>query len=158
MKKLMMFLALGFSLLSHAQKQENVKPNDDEAKQKEHYNKALDLTNEESEKFWPFTQTFREQQSVSKQKIKTAQENLRKSKSKKEFIKALEEIDAQKIEMIKNRQQYLKNCYDFLGQDRTIKVMDLDKKGGRSKKKEEERHENEHHRRKKKRSREKSDK
>jgi predicted RNA-binding protein with RPS1 domain len=70
----------------------------------------------------------------------------------------LEEIDAQKIEMIKNRQQYLKNCYDFLGQDRTIKVMDLDKKGGRSKKKEEERHENEHHRRKKKRSREKSDK
>ncbi len=135
MKRLMMIIAIGFSLVSQAQKKENLKPNDDQAKQKEHYIKALDLTSEESEKFWPFTQTFREQQSASKQKIKTSQEALRKSKSKKEFFKALEDIDAEKIAMVKNRQQYIKNCYDFLGQDRTLKVMELDKKRGQRKNK-----------------------
>jgi hypothetical protein len=83
---------------------------------------------------------------------------LAKSKSKKEFIKTLEEIDAEKIEMIKNRQQYLKNCYDFLGQERTLKVMNLDQKRGRMKKREEEHREHERPHRKRKSRHSKSEK
>ena len=38
-----------------------------------------------------------------------------------------------KIEMIKNHEQYIKNCYDFLGEDRTKILLDLEKKHKRHK-------------------------
>ncbi|MEY2938870.1 MAG: hypothetical protein RL062_1459 [Bacteroidota bacterium] len=153
-----MIIAIGFSMMAQAQKQDALKPNDEAAKKRENRTKELNLTPEESDKFWSFTDSFKEQQSSSKLKIKTAQENLAKSKSKKEFIKTLEEIDAEKIEMIKNRQQYLKNCYDFLGQERTLKVMNLDQKRGRMKKREEEHREHERPHRKRKSRHSKSEK
>jgi hypothetical protein len=134
MNRLLIFIALAFSINSYAQNNDGLKPDDVEAKRQEHYTKELALTPEEGAKFWPFTQSYEQQRAQSKQKIKLAQENMRKAKTQKDFVKALEESDAEKIAMIKNRQLYIKNCYDFLGQDRTLKVLQLEKKAGRMKK------------------------
>jgi hypothetical protein len=128
MKHLTLLLALLVTTSMMGQQKNDNKPEDPKQKKIERVNKELALTTEETAKFWPLHDNFESKQENYRLQLKKAQEELKASKGKKEFNKAFEESNRIKIDMIKNHEQYIKNCYDFLGEDRTKHLLELEKK------------------------------
>ncbi len=133
MKHLTLLLALLVTTSMLGQQKNDNKPEDPKQKKIERVNKELALTTEETAKFWPLHDNFESKQENYRLQLKKAQEELKASKGKKEFNKAFEESNRIKIDMIKNHEQYIKNCYDFLGEDRTKHLLELEKKQKRHK-------------------------
>lgn len=133
MKHLTLILALLVTTSMIGQQKNDNKPEDPKQKKIDRVNKELALTTEETAKFWPLYDNFESKQENYRLQLKKAQEELKASKGKKEFNKAFEESNRIKIDMIKNHEQYIKNCYDFLGEDRTKHLLELEKKQKRHK-------------------------
>ncbi len=133
MKQLTLILALLVTTSMIGQQKNDNKPEDPKQKKIERVNKELALSSEESAKFWPLHDNFESKQENYRLQLKKAQEDLKLSKGKKEFNKSFEEANRIKIDMIKNHEQYIKNCYDFLGEDRTKHLLNLEKKHKRHK-------------------------
>lgn len=133
MKHLTLLLALLVTTSMLGQQKNDNKPEDPKQKKIDRVNKELALTTEETAKFWPLHDNFESKQENYRLQLKKAQEELKVSKGKKEFNKAFEESNRIKIDMIKNHEQYIKNCYDFLGEDRTKHLLELEKKQKRHK-------------------------
>ncbi len=133
MKHLRLLLALLVTTSMLGQQKNDNKPEDPKQKKIERVNKELALTTEETAKFWPLHDNFESKQENYRLQLKKAHEELKASKGKKEFNKAFEESNRIKIDMIKNHEQYIKNCYDFLGEDRTKHLLELEKKQKRHK-------------------------
>ena len=133
MKNTILLFALLLANTAFTQAKTETKPEDPKQRQIEKVNKALALTDEETAKFWPLHDNFDSQQENLRLQLKKAQSDLKIAKGKKEFNKAFEEVNRLKIEMIKKHEQYIKNCYDFLGEDRTKVLLDLEKKQKRHK-------------------------
>ncbi len=133
MKNLTLIIALLFSVATIAQQKIESKPEDPKQKKIERVNKELALTTEETAKFWPLHDNFESKQENYRLQLKKAQGDLKIAQGKKEFNKAFEESNRIKIEMIKNHEQYIKNCYDFLGEDRTKHLLEIEKKQKRHK-------------------------
>lgn len=133
MKNTILLFALLLANTAFTQAKTETKPEDQKQRKIEKVNKALALTDEETAKFWPLHDNFDSQQENLRLQLKKAQSDLKIAKGKKEFNKAFEEVNRLKIEMIKKHEQYIKNCYDFLGEDRTKVLLDLEKKQKRHK-------------------------
>ncbi|MBM3427359.1 MAG: hypothetical protein FJX95_01095 [Bacteroidetes bacterium] len=133
MKNAILLITLLLANMVFSQTKTDNKPEDPKQRKIEKVNKALALTDEETAKFWPLHDNFDSQQENLRLQLKKAQSDLKIAKGKKEFNKAFEEVNRLKIEMIKKHEQYIKNCYDFLGEDRTKILLDLEKKQKRHK-------------------------
>lgn len=133
MKNSILLVTLFLATNMFGQTKTDSKPEDPKQRKIEKVNKALALTDEETAKFWPLHDNFDSQQENLRLQLKKAQSDLKIAKGKKEFNKAFEEVNRLKIEMIKKHEQYIKNCYDFLGEDRTKILLDMEKKQKRHK-------------------------